>query len=80
MFYRRFGRVLIEVKLLVCPVTEDLCADLYLVRTHIKVTDNVLDKGQHCVVVIMSNTAGGVEDEEYVSFGRAGWGTRVFWF
>ena len=80
MLHRGLCLVFIQVELLIRPIAEDLGSHLYLVGPNVKITDNVLDKGQHGIVVVLSDTARGVEDEEDIGLGGACWCAGVLGF
>ena len=69
--------MLVEAKLDIGPVTEDFSPHPDLVWPDIELADNVLDKGQHFVIVGLSNTARRVKDEEHIGLGSAGRGSVV---
>ena len=80
MLHLCLGGIRIQIKLTVGSVTENFRTNLYLVWPNIKVIGQIFDEGQHRIVVVLSNTAGRIDDEDNVSFSLANWYALVLWF
>lgn len=65
--------VLVQVELNKGPVTENLNPNLNLVWTDIELGCYISNKAKHLVVVGLTDTTGGIEDEDDVGLSSTCW-------